>query len=323
MADKEAQVLGSGVKAPMKSKQMMTASDAIVPLRDKVDAANKQDLPATNRLTASIVVHEPDVEIVAEALKSVLNSPLVSTVYVLGNSPFESVRSICSDPRVECISNKENIGFGRAHNIALARSIASNSSYHLVMNPDIYFKKEAIEKICHFMNESENENVGLLMPKVLYPDGSTQYLCKLLPRPSQLILRRFLPFKKFLNERNYVYELRFTGYDKIMDVPYLSGCFMFLRTKILERVGLFDERFFLYFEDLDLCRRINRCSRTVYFPEAVIYHHYGKGSYKSIRLLRHHLTSAIKYFSKWGGVFDRGRRETNLATLRELGYPGT
>jgi GT2 family glycosyltransferase len=321
MVDKDILVPANNFKSHAKSTRTVSSSDTVTPLREKVDVVSKKKLLATNRLTASIVVYKPDIKVFTKALESVLSSPLVSKVYVLDNSSTKSVEPICSDPRIEYIYNERNIGFGRAHNIALTRSIASNSAYHLVMNPDIYFQDKAIEKAFDFMND--NEEVGLLMPKVLYPDSSIQHLCKLLPRPSQLILRRFLPFKTFLDKRNYVYELRFTGYDKIMDVPYLSGCFMFLRTKILEHVGLFDDRFFLYFEDLDLSRRIHLCSRTVYFPEAAIYHHYQKGSYKSIRLLRHHLTSAFKYFNKWGGIFDKGRREINLVTLRELGYPGT
>ena len=145
-----------------------------------------------------------------------------------------------------------------------------------------------------------NHNTGLLMPNIFYPDGSTQYLCKLLPNPLTMIIRRFFPVKSLLNKINNTYELRFSGYDKLMDIPYLSGCFMFLRTETLSAAGLFDERFFMYYEDLDITRRINRHSRTVFFPEAKIYHNYEKGSYKSTWLLLRHLSSAIKYFNKWG-----------------------
>lgn len=271
-------------------------------------------------ISTSIVLYKPDPDIVGKAIQSVLASPLVSKLYLLDNSPYQAGTSIISDSRIEYIFNQKNLGFGRAHNIALAKSIADNYDYHLIMNPDVYFEYKVIDKVFDFMND--NEDVGLLMPKVLYPDGSIQYLCKLLPCPSELILRRFLPFKKLLDERNYVYELRFTGYDRIIDVPYLSGCFMFLRTKVLKDVGLFDERFFLYFEDVDLCRRIKSCGRTVYFPHAVIYHHYQKGSYKKLFLLKHHLVSAIKYFRKWGIFSDGDRRQINLAILRELGYSG-
>ncbi len=268
------------------------------------------------KITVSIVVYKPNIEVFARTLNSALNSPLVSMVYVFDNSPHESVRSICSDSRVNYIANKKNIGFGAAHNIAIKYAKTLDPRYHLVLNPDIYFEKGTIEKIYDFMEI--NGNVGLLMPKVLYPDGSTQYLCKLLPSPLQLILRRFLPFKSILDKMNETYELRFTGYDKIIDVPYLSGCFMFLRTKVLEKVGLFDERFFMYFEDLDITRRINLCNRTVFYPEPVIYHNYKKGSYKSLKLLMYHLLFALKYFNKWGYFFDKSRRQINEKTLNQL-----
>lgn len=271
-------------------------------------------------ISTSIVLYKPDPDIVGKAIQSVLASPLVSKLYLLDNSPSKSNKLLVTDDRVEYIFNRRNLGFGAAHNIALTRSMTENHTYHLVMNPDVYFGDGTIEKICDFMDS--NSDVGLLTPKVLYPDGSTQYLCKLLPSPWQLMLRRFLPLKRILDERNKIYELRFTSYDRIMDVPYLSGCFMFLRTKVLKDVGLFDERFFLYFEDVDLCRRINSRGRTVYFPHAVICHHYQKGSYKKFYLLRHHLVSAIKYFRKWGAFFDGDRRQINLATLCELGYSG-
>lgn len=269
-----------------------------------------------DKIIASIVLYNTEPDLAGKAVQSLLASPLISKLYLLDNSPSQSKKPFVIDDRVEYMFNQRNLGFGAAHNMALTRSITENHTYHLVMNPDVYFGDGTIEKICDFMDS--NSDVGLLTPKVLYPDGSTQYLCKLLPSPWQLMLRRFLPLKRILAERNKVYELRFTGYDRIMDVPYLSGCFMFLRTKILKDVGLFDERFFLYFEDLDLSRRINLCSRTVHYPEATIYHGYEKGSYKHTKLLMHHLASAIRYFNKWGYFFDESRCEINAKTLRKL-----
>jgi GT2 family glycosyltransferase len=168
-----------------------------------------------------------------------------------------------------------------------------------------------------------NKDVGLVMPKVLYPDGNIQYLCKLLPTPLDLFGRRFLnfcPFKKIVEKRNEVYELRFTGYDKIMEVPYLSGCFMFIRTEVLKKVGLFDERFFMYLEDTDLSRRTHRVAKTIYYPYVHIYHEYGKGSYKSLKLLYYHIKSAIKYFNKYGWFFDKERQEINKRILKKLDW---
>ncbi len=219
------------------------------------------------------------------------------------------------------IRNNKNIGFGKAHNIALRQTIDENIKYHLVLNPDIYFEEGVLEELYDFMEK--NPDVGLVMPKVLYPDGKIQYLCKLLPTPLDLFGRRFLnkgPLKKYIEKRNEIYELRFTGYNKIMEVPYLSGCFMFIRTEVLKKVGLFDERFFMYLEDTDLSRRIHRVAKTIYYPYVHIYHEHQKGSYKNLKLLKIHIESAIKYFNKWGWFNDSEREAINRKTLEKLKY---
>ena len=92
------------------------------------------------------------------------------------------------------------------------------------------------------------------MPKVYYPNGELQYLCKLIPTPFDLMFKRFLP-SSIVERRMIKFQLRFTKYNKIMNVPYLSGCFMFFRISALQDIGLFDERFFMYPEDIDITRR--------------------------------------------------------------------
>lgn len=131
-----------------------------------------------------------------------------------------------------------------------------------------------------------------------------------------LFTRRFLPFySSWSNRLNHWYEMHFSGYDKIMEVPFLSGCFMFLRTASLREVGLFDERIFLYTEDTDLTRRIHRKYRTLFYPEAVIYHYHQRGSYRNLVKCGHHIVSAIKYFNKWGWFNDRERASINERIL--------
>jgi GT2 family glycosyltransferase len=276
----------------------------------------------SNSLNISIVLYHNKEEQIKKAIKSALNTDLNINLYLVDNSLTDTLRDLEKiDNRITYIFNNANLGFGKAHNIALKKSIEKNILYHLVLNPDVYFEKGVLEELYNFMEA--NKDVGLVMPKVLYPDGNIQYLCKLLPTPLDLFGRRFLnfgPFKKIVEKRNEVYELRFTGYDKIMEVPYLSGCFMFIRTEVLKKVGLFDERFFMYLEDTDLSRRIHRVSKTVYYPGVSIYHEYGKGSYKNPKLLKYHLDSAIKYFNKYGWLFDKERDEINKKTLEKLGY---
>jgi GT2 family glycosyltransferase len=104
-----------------------------------------------------------------------------------------------------------------------------------------------------------------------------------------------------------------------MDVPALSGCFMLMRMDAVLRAGLFDERYFLYFEDVDLSRRVGRIARTVFVPHVSIVHDYAKGSYRDWRLLWHHLVAATRYFNKWGWLRDEERDQVNAHALRAAG----
>jgi len=142
-----------------------------------------------------------------------------------------------------------------------------------------------------------------------------------LPTPYDWIGRRFNPIKSLIDKRNNLFELRFTGYDKIMEVPYLSGCFMFLRLSIIKEVGLYDEHIFMYGEETDLCRRIiSHGYQTVFYPEAEIIHEFQKGSHKSFKLTWIGMQSAIYYFNKWGWFFDKTRDQINRKTLQLLNY---
>lgn len=268
-------------------------------------------------VAASIVLYENSLQQVRKCIESVKSENFLVKCIVIDNSPTDKLNElVAGNARTEYIHNPSNSGFGAAHNIAMQASIKNGNKYHLVLNPDVYFEKGVLETLYDFMES--NPDIGLIMPKILYPDGSIQYLCKLLPTPMDLIRRRFFPASKYLAEKNFLYELRFTGYNKIMDVPYLSGCFMFIRTEALIRVGLFDERFFMYMEDVDLSRRIHKHYRTVYYPEVSVFHEYEKGSYKNSKLLRYHLLSAARYFNKWGYFNDSERKSINSKCLKGL-----
>jgi GT2 family glycosyltransferase len=269
------------------------------------------------KINASIVLYHNKKEHLIKAVNSFLNTSMNVRLYLVDNSSNNDLKVLSEiDSRIEYVFNNANLGYGSSHNIAIRKGIADSVPYHLVLNPDVYFEKGTLENIYEYMEQ--NKDVGNIMPKVLYPDGEIQYLCKLLPTPFDLIFRRFVPFKKWKEKRNKIYELKFTDYNKIINVPYLSGCFMFLRVDVLKKVGLFDERFFMYMEDVDISRRINRVAKTVYYPEAQIYHKFEKGSYKSIKLLKYHIVSAIKYFNKWGCFFDKDRKNVNNETLNRL-----
>jgi GT2 family glycosyltransferase len=126
-----------------------------------------------------------------------------------------------------------------------------------------------------------------------------------------LIGRRFVPFENLIKKRNSKYEMHASGYDKIMDVPFLSGCFMFFRTSALEYVKGFSERYWMYCEDIDICRRVGKRYRTRYFPYVTAKHLHKKESFTNKKMLRAHINSAVKYFNYWGWIFDRNRKVIN------------
>jgi GT2 family glycosyltransferase len=231
---------------------------------------------------------------------------------LIDNSPTDELRAFQDDSRIEYIFTGSNLGFGKAHNIAMRKSLQI-ANYHVVMNPDIYFDLGCLEKLFEYMEG--NIDVGQIMPKILYPNGEIQFLCKLLPAPADLFLRRFLPGFPGAKKRDEQYELRKSGYDKIMNVSYLSGCFMFFRTSALQKVDLFDERIFMYIEDADLTRRMHREFKTIFYPFVSIYHNYEKGSYKRIKLMLYNMHGAFIYFNKWGWIFDRERKTINAKMI--------
>jgi GT2 family glycosyltransferase len=267
-------------------------------------------------ITASIVLYRNNPEILSKSINSFLGSSLRIKLYLIDNSPTDQLQNITHDPRCEYIFCNENLGFGKAHNIALRKSL-SESRYHVVLNPDVYFNPEAL--IPMFTYLETHADVGQLMPKVLYPDGQIQYSGKLIPTPLNLIGRRFLGRFEYVKKKNRLYELKDYGYDTIINVPNHLGCFMLLRTEALKEVGLFDERIFMYTEDVDLTRRMHQKYKTIFFPGAAIYHHYERGSYKNPKLLFYHIRSAIQYFNKWGWFFDKERAAVNKNLLNEFG----
>lgn len=268
---------------------------------------------STNMLNVSIVLYNPNWQEVSDLTATLLQSKYVDHIYWIDNSPTSSCpQSI--DTRVIYQHNKHNIGYGAAHNIAIRESIYDNVPYHLVINPDIILNVKELEQMLQFI--SSHPEVGSLMPKVVYPNGELQYLCKLLPTPFDVFGRRFLP-RQWMEHRNHTYEMRASGYDKLMNVPYLSGCFMLLRTQAVKKARLFDERFFMYPEDMDLTRRIHRDYLTVYYPQATIIHNHEKASYKSLKMLWIHIVNMCRYFNKWGWFCDKERKLFNQIAIDE------
>lgn len=265
-------------------------------------------------ITSSVVLYQTEPCQLFRLLDCIHESKIVNKIYLIDNSSVNIDYDFSDYSLVSYIKLNKNIGYGAGHNVAI-RLAKQLSDFHFVLNPDIYFEEFMLEMMINRM--LEDKSIGQLMPKVLYPNGEIQYLCKLIPTPIDLIFRRFLKgaFKAYITKRTEIFELHFTGYSKEMDVPYLSGCFMLFRVSCLQVVGLFDERFFMYPEDVDITRRMHKKYRTLFYPEASIFHDHAKDSYKSKKMLWIHMVNMIRYFNKWGWIFDSERRDVNKRTL--------
>ncbi len=173
------------------------------------------------QINASIVLYHNKKEQLIKVINSFLDTDLQVRLYLIDNSSNDDLKGLCEiDSRIEYIFNNANLGYGAGHNIAMKKSIEEGTSYHVVLNPDIYFESKVIETLYKYMETHQD-----IMPKVLYPDGTNQNLCKLLPSPLDLFARRFIPVKSFVDKINNRYELNFFNYSEIVEIPFLSGCF--------------------------------------------------------------------------------------------------
>lgn len=264
-------------------------------------------------ITASIVLYRTPVHEVKQIVSSLRKCPLIDDIWLIDNSEIQT-EALMFMPATY-IFNQQNLGYGAGHNIAMRKAIAQRAKYHLVINSDITFEPGTIERLTDYMEA--NINVGHIMPAVKYQDGRHQYLAKLLPTPYDLMSRRFIP-SCLTRKRTERFELHNLPDYRPSSVPYLSGCFMLLRCSALEKIGLFDERYFMYPEDIDLTRRIHSRFDTIYYPMVSITHNHTRASYQSLRMLWIHISNMCRYFNKWGWFSDKERNKFNNETLSQL-----
>ncbi|EMF03850.1 glycosyltransferase [Serratia marcescens] len=263
------------------------------------------------QIVASIVLFNHSYAQVAATLTSLLAECCVDKIVLVDNGGAGWAASLCND-RICYINSGCNGGFGRGHNLAM-REYLDQCDYFLICNPDISFEAGSLVCLHQFAYEGGHQFVS---PRIHYSDGRFQYSCRLLPTPANLLLRRFLP--RLSAQMDMSYELHMADYKKVFSVPTVSGCFMLIASPLLKRLGGFDERYFMYMEDIDLCRRALSHTEIVYFSGATITHVFGKGSYENVALLGHHIRSAFTYFNKWGWFFDRDRKKINMLCLRSI-----
>ena len=218
-------------------------------------------------------------------------------LYIIDNGSIDGTVQFLEKkyPNIVIIQNLNNIGFGGGHNVIIEQL---NSLYHFVINPDIVVEQDFIAPLIRFMEE--HPNVGMITPKVINMDGNEQHLPKEYPTIRFLGISK-IPGFQYLRKEYTRSERKIV---KPEEINFCTGCFFCIRTNLFREIGGFDNRYFLYFEDADLTRKVKDKNKSViFYPNVSVKHRWKRDNVRSIKGIWIEIKSMIKYFNKWGWKF--------------------
>jgi GT2 family glycosyltransferase len=268
-------------------------------------------------LSVSVVVYRPDVDVLERTLITLSRSVLAARAQrVLGTTKIIIVdngsqqrtlddvvrRTVTDAAHVSILRGHGNIGYGPGHNLGIFMETADEvADLHLVLNPDVELLESTLSEAIRYLEW--HPEVVLLAPMVHQPNGEIAYLARRYPSAGVLLLRGFAPtwMRRRLDGAMRRYEMRdVVGVKPTADVPLVSGCFMLARAATLRKVGGFDERYFLYFEDHDLSLAMGREGVVRFVEDVRIVHNAGGVRRKGLRHIAMYCASAVKFFRKHG-----------------------
>jgi GT2 family glycosyltransferase len=255
-------------------------------------------------LSVSVVTYHTDWITVKRCLDSLITAcDLIADrksflIYLVDNSSAKYSESLSSSlsqhyPHVKMLFGHGNVGYGRANNIAL---FASDSEFHLILNPDAFLDVLALRNGLDYL--VDDTSAVLVAACGFSEEGEFLYLAKREPSVLTLALRGFAPkrVQSVFKERLSQYEMRDRNWAIApIQIEYASGAFMLCRTVILKRINGFDPKYFLYFEDFELCRRLRRFGRLIQVPSVRLVHLGGSTSAKGYKHIKYFLESALRF----------------------------
>lgn len=252
-----------------------------------------------------IIVSYNSAKFIESCIDSIINSGCLFNreIIIVDNFSADVTANIVrfKYPEVRLIQNCTNIGFARANNQGAK---IARGRYILFLNPDTVVQENAFQRMINFMEQKPN--AGILGPKLLYPDGSLQFSCRHFYNLRAILLRRTVIGKIFSNNKLLHYHLMSNwDHNQIREVDWVLGACLMVRREVLEEVGYFDDKYKIYFEDVDLCYRVKKAGYKIfYYPEAIVIHHHQRESAKkfSIKTIWH-IQSAIRFSNKFGWKF--------------------
>jgi len=255
------------------------------------------------KIKLSIIIASWNVqELLQQCLESIFNNqPAFSfEVIVVDNaSKDQSVGLVMNQfPQVRLITNQKNLGFARANNQAVK---IAQGDFILLLNPDTVILAGTLDKTVNYLEQ--NKEIGVLGCQLLNPDKTLQPSLRRLPTlGSQLLilLKLHRLFPKLKSLRNYF--ATDLDYSKVQEAGQVMGAFMLIRKKLIDKLGLFDERFYLWFEEVDLCKRVKDDGqwKVIYYPEAAVIHYGGQSFVQEFRFKNQFRfnNSLLDYFRK-------------------------
>lgn len=243
-------------------------------------------------ISVSLVCYRHSQKELNAVLAQFFVNSLVVKIYVINNDVQRSYR--VPDPRVEIIDVRENVGYGRAHNIGIRLSRRSGYDFHIVSNLDIELNQNTITKI--FERTKERETVNIFGPKIYTTEGQLAANPRRFPTFYDMCIRFLVPYRLRRNH-NHKYELLDQKHESDIEGGYLSGCFILIRNTPLEIE--FDERYFMYPEDIDLSRTYGP---GLMVSSSSIVHHHNAESKRNLKLATVHIVNMMRYFIKYAFV---------------------
>lgn len=248
-----------------------------------------------------VIVSYNTAAILHQCLRSVQSSlsispELTSEIWVVDNASSDDSAELVGKefPDIHLIANKENRGFGAANNQAIAEA---QGRYILILNPDTEVRSSAIGKLVRYLDE--HPTVGLVGGRLVYPDGSFQHSCFHFPT-LLMTLFDFFPINHRFTDSRFNGRYPKSWYERPFVIDHPLGACMLVRKEVLEQVGTFDERFFIYCEEVDLCIRVKKTGWAIHcVPSAEIVHHSAKSTsqFRGRMLVELH-RSRVQLFNK-------------------------
>lgn len=227
-----------------------------------------------------------------ETIEKYTSPELKKVVYIIDNGNQAGEYAGLQYEDVVYMNTGTNLGFGAGHNYVLDQL---DSDYHAIVNPDILLTEDSFGRILEFMEHNE---AGMCIPRLTDAGGNRLQVYRREITVLDVFIRMFC--RGLFKKRAAYHTLEGQDYSEPFLVPFAQGSFLVIRTELWKQLGGFDERYFMYLEDADLCKRVNEISGVIYYPGTSVIHEWKRESHRNKKLFKCHLRSMHEYFRKWG-----------------------